>query len=73
MMIEKVLCKSVFFTLTLETCAFDFDFDELLKAEREVKTFDLKSAENIKETLNMWKAFMISDWLLSLDASLFRH
>ena len=50
-MIEKVLCKSVFFVLTFKT--YVFDFDEFLKAEREVKTFDLKSAENLKKILNM--------------------
>ena len=53
MMIEKVLCKSISFALTFEACAFNFNFDELLKAEREAETFDLKSTEDLKKALNI--------------------
>ena len=53
MMIEKASCKSISFASILETCVFDFNFDELLKAEREAETLDLKNVENLKETLNM--------------------
>ena len=66
-MIEKVLCKSISFVSTLEACAFDFDFDELLKAEREAEILDLKNVENLEEALNMWKVLMISDCSLSFD------
>ena len=67
-MIEKASCKSVSFALTFEPCVFDFD--KLLKAEREAETLDLKSVEDLEKALNMWKAFMISDCSLSFDASL---
>ena len=53
MMIEKTSCKSVSFALTIEAYAFDFDFDELLKAERETETHDLKNVENLEEALNI--------------------
>ena len=51
MMIEKVLCNSISFTLIFETCTFDFD--EFLKIEREAENLALKDVENLKKVLNM--------------------